>query len=230
MPTESSWVLRKNYEKPMKKLFVTTVTTSLLMLTSTSCMTSESGSEINSSESVIINDQTESAIADSQTDLLTYDGPAQSIPVSAQYPDTMEVMGIGSGEGVGVFFTFKPQGNALDDAEVSVFLPSGASSMDDLMLMITGPNGLIEGNGWYLDGSRADTASEFSYPWFEMVFDISTDLEQSGHVLIGESSGQPVQIIVLYPAEMADEFWPAANIVLNSLEFDSDLLPVATSE
>lgn len=162
--------------------------------------------------------------------LLTYDGPAEGIPVSAQYPDTMEVMGTGSGEGVGVFFTFKPQGNALDDAEVSVFLPAGVSSTDDLMEFITGPNGLIENNQWTLDGSRSDTATEFAYPWVEMVLDISTDFEQSGHILIGESNGQAIQVVILYPAEMADEFWPAAETVLESMTFDDELLPVTTSE
>ena len=162
--------------------------------------------------------------------LLTYDGPAENIPVTAQYPNTMEVMATGSSEGVGVFFTFQPQGNALDDAEVHVFLPANSSDTGDLMAFITGPNGLIENNGWTLDGSRADTAPEFPYPWFEMVFDISTDQEQAGHILIGQSAGQPIQVIVLYPTEMADEFWPAANTVLDSLAFDADRLPVTTSE
>jgi hypothetical protein len=162
--------------------------------------------------------------------LLTYDGPAENIPVTAQYPDTMEVMAAGSGEGVGVFFTFQPQGNALDDAEVSVFLPANSSDTGDLMNFITGPNGLIASNGWTLEGSRADTAAEFPYPWFEMVFDISTDMEQSGHVLIGQAAGQPIQVIVLYPAERSDAFWPAANTVLDSLAFDADLLPITTSE
>lgn len=164
-----------------------------------------------------------------QANLLTYDGPAQSIPVTAQYPDTMEASGAGSGEGVGVFFTFKPQGNALDEAEVHVFLPAGAASTTDLMPMITGPNGLIESNGWTLDGSRADTATEFPYPWFEMVFDFSTDQEQSGHILIGQTNGQAVQVTLLYPAEMADAYWPAAKTILDSLTFDAELLPIKSS-
>jgi hypothetical protein len=164
-----------------------------------------------------------------QSNLLTYDGPAQGIPVSAQYPDTLEVMGTGSGEGVGVFFTFKPQGNALDEAEVHVFLPAGAASTTDLMPMITGPNGLIESNGWTLDGSRADTATEFPYSWFEMVFDFSTDQEQSGHILIGQTNGQAVQVTLLYPSEMAEAYWPAAKTILDSLTFDAELLPIESS-
>jgi hypothetical protein len=169
------------------------------------------------------------AAAPNPGSLQTYDETASGIPVIAQYPASMEVMGTGSGEGVGVFFTFKPQGNGLDDAEVHVFLPAGTASTDDLMDTITGPNGLIESNGWSLDGSRADTASEFSYPWFEMVFDISTDFEQSGHILIGQADGQAIQVILLYPAEMADAYWPAANTVLDSLEFDQSLLPITSS-
>ncbi|WP_039726241.1 hypothetical protein [Leptolyngbya iicbica] len=204
----------------MKKVFLPLATVGLLLLAGTACTAPETGSEPSETS-------TEST---APAALLTYDGPAENIPVTAQYPDTMTVMGTGSGEGVGVFFTFTPQGNALDDAEVSVFLPANTSDTGDLMDFITGPNGLIENNGWTLDGSRADTASEFPYPWFEMVFDISTDMEQSGHILIGQAAGQPIQVVVLYPAEMADEFWPAANTVLDSLEFDANLLPITTSE
>jgi hypothetical protein len=98
------------------------------------------------------------------------------------------------------------------------------------MPFITGPNGLIESNGWYLDNTRADNVSDFPYPWVEMVFDISTDMEQSGHIVIGQSNGQAIQVTVLYPAEMADEFWASARPILDSLEFDADLLPITTSE
>lgn len=198
----------------------------MLILMSTACTSSESDSD---TSAPVKSEPSESsdATTNPQTNLLTYDGPSQGIPVSAQYRETMEVFGTGSGEGVGVRFIFKPQGNALDDAEVSIFLPAGGSSTSDLN--IDGPNGLIENNGWSLDGQRADTASEFPYPWFEMVFDISTDLEQTGHILLGESHGQAIQVIVLYPTDMSDEFWPGARIVLESLEFDAELLPITTS-
>jgi hypothetical protein len=141
----------------------------------------------------------------------------------------MEVVSSGSGEGIGVFFTPKLQGNALDEAQVHVFLPAGASSTDDLMPMITGPHGLIETNGWTLNGSRSDGVTEFPYPWFERVFDFSTDQKQSGHILIGQTAGQAVQVILLYPAEMADAYWPAAKTILDSLAFEPSLLPVETS-
>lgn len=161
--------------------------------------------------------------------LQTYDETAQDIPVKAQYPNTMTVESMGSGEGLGVFFTFKPQGNAMDEAKVHVFLPANMASTDGLMPIITGPNGLIKSNGWTLNGSRADGVEEFSYPWFEMVFDVSTDQEQSGHILIGQTDGQAVQVTLLYPAEMADAYWPAAKTILDSLEFEPSLLPVSTS-
>jgi hypothetical protein len=173
--------------------------------------------------------------AENQTDqttqatLQTYDETAEGIPVKAQYPDTMIVESTGSSEGVGVFFTFNPQGNAMDEAEVHVFLPANMASTDGLMPMITGPNGLIKSNGWTLDGSRADGATEFPYPWFEMVFDISTDQEQSGHILIGQTNGQAVQVTLLYPTEMADAYWLAVKAILDSLEFEPSLLPVTTS-
>lgn len=211
----------------------------LLLSTSIACTSQSSDSEDAAStesnteqpapeapDSATETSENSEASSEPQPNILTYNGSETNVPVSAQYPDTMEVTSSGSGEGVGVFFTFKPQGNALDDAQVHALLPSSAPSTDQLMPMITGPNGLIESNGWILDGSRADTASEFPYPWFEMVFDISTDFEQSGHILIGQTDGQAVQVTLLYPSEMADAYWPAAETVLDSLEFDTSLLPI----
>lgn len=204
----------------MKRLLLTAASATLLMFASTACVSPETDSETSNPASS----------PSAQMDLMTYEGPAEGIPVTAQYPDTMAVMGTGSGEGVGVFFTFEPQGNALDDAEVSIFLPANTADTGALMEFITGPNGLIANNGWSLDNSRADNVADFPYPWVEMVFDISTDFEQSGHIVIGQSNGQAVQVVVLYPAEMSDAFWPSARTVLDSLEFEADLLPVTTSE
>jgi hypothetical protein len=150
--------------------------------------------------------------------------------ISAKYPKNMTVESSCSGEGCGYFFKFKPQGNALDEAEVHVFLPAGAASTNDLMPMITGPNGLIKSNGWTLNGSRADGVKEFPYSWLETVFDFSTDKEQSGHILIGQTNGQAVQVTLLYPAEMAKAYWPVAKTILDSLEFDPSLLPIKSSE
>ena len=165
-----------------------------------------------------------------QADLLIYDETANGIPVIAQYPDTMRVMGAGSGEGVGVFFTFKSQGNALDDAEVHVFLPSWAASAAELEPFVTGTNGLMANNGWLRKGVEEGGSERFPYGWVEKVIDFSTDMEQSGHILLGQANGQAAQVTLLYPTEMADAYWPAATSVLESLQFDGDLLPIRASD
>jgi hypothetical protein len=162
-------------------------------------------------------------------DLRTYDETANGIPVTARYPATMQVAGTGSGEGVGVFFTFEPRGSALDDAQVHVFLPSGATSAAELEPFVTGPNGLMANNGWIEDGVHEGGSERFPYDWVQKVIDFSTDEEQSGHVLLGQRHGQAVQVTLLYPSEMADAYWPAATTVLESLEFDGDLLPITSS-
>jgi hypothetical protein len=159
-------------------------------------------------------------------DLLIYDETANGIPVAARYPDQMRVMGIGSGEGVGVFFTFEPQGNALDDAEVHIFLPSGTASAEALKPFVTGPNGLMASNGWIQQGVEEAGAKRFPYGWVEMVIDFSTDMEQSGHILLGQAHAQAVQVTLLYPVELADQYWAAATSVLETLRFDADLLPI----
>jgi hypothetical protein len=163
-------------------------------------------------------------------DLQTYNETTAGIPVIAQYPaDIMDVMGSGSGEGVGVFFTFKPQGTHLDEAEVHVFLPAGATTAAEQEPFVTGPGGLAESNGWMIDSVNAEGAPDFSYPWVEMVIHFSTDYEESGYILLGQVDGQAVQVTLFYPAEMPDAYWPAARTVLDSLEFDENLLPITDS-
>jgi len=165
------------------------------------------------------------------SNLQTYDGPAAEIPVTAQYPaDVMEVAGTGSGEGVGVFFTFKPQGTHLDEAEVHIFLPAGATTAAEQEPFITGSGGLMESNGWIVDSIQTDGSADFPYPWVEDVINFSTDREESGHILLGQVDGQAVQVTLFYPAEMSDAYWASARPILDSLEFDSSLLPISPSE
>jgi len=164
-----------------------------------------------------------------QTNLLTYDGPASRYPITAQYPDTMQVDGGCAGEGCGFFFTFVPQGNALDEAELHIFLPAGATTAADQEPFVTGPNGLIENAGWTVDSVDENGSEAFPYGWVDQVINFSTDQEQSGHILLGQAEGQAVQVVLLYPAEMSDSYWPGANTVLESLEFDADLLPLERS-
>jgi hypothetical protein len=161
-------------------------------------------------------------------DLLIYDETAHGIPIAARYPDMMRVMRTGSGEGLAVFFTFEPQGNALDDAEVHIFLPSGAASAEALEPFVTGPNGLMANNGWIQQGVEEAGSERFPYGWVETVIDFSADMGQSGHILLGQAHAQAVQVTLLYPAELADQYWPAATSVLETLQFDGDLLPIRT--
>jgi hypothetical protein len=174
-------------------------------------------------------DEPSAAEQTARVDLLIYDETANGIPVVAQYPGSMSVMGAGSGEGVGVFFTFEPQGNALDDAEVHIFLPSGTASAAALEPLVTGPNGLMENNGWTRGGVEEAGAERFPYGWVEMVIDFSTDMEQSGHILLGQAHAQAVQVTLLYPVELVDQYWAAATSVLETLRFDADLLPLRAS-
>lgn len=161
--------------------------------------------------------------------LQTYDGEPLSYPIRAQYPDDMEVTDGCSGEGCGFFFTFTSQDNGLDNAEVHIFLPAGAATAADQEPFVTGPNGLIENAGWTVDSMESGATEQFPYPWVEKVISFSTDQEETGHVLLGEAEGQAVQVLLLYPAEMADAYWPGANTVLTTLEFIPDLLPLSVS-
>jgi len=81
---------------------------------------------------------------------------------------------------VGVFFTFKPQGNALDSAQVHIFLPDGAATAADQEPFVTGPNGLMQSNGWLTNRIQRQGSADFPYPWVETVISFSTDQEQSG--------------------------------------------------
>jgi hypothetical protein len=167
--------------------------------------------------------------ATTDANLQTYDGTPFNYPIKAQYPDTMTIDDGCGGEGCGFFFTFAPQGTALDDAEVHIFLPAGAATAADQEPSVTGPNGLIESAGWMVDSMESGATEQFPYPWVEKVVNFSTDQEEAGHILLGEAEGQAVQVLLLYPAEMADAYWPSATIVLETLEFIPDLLPLSVS-
>lgn len=172
-------------------------------------------------------------VAKTPVSLQTYDETSKGIPVTAQYPDTMEVFSTGSSEGVGVFFTFKPQSTLMDRAEVHVFLPDGTSTVGELEPFVTGYGGLIENNGWIIGGvDNAEVfpySEEFPYYWVKRVVNFKTDMEELGWILLGQTDGQAVQVTLLYPSAMADAYWSDAKTVLNSLEFDAELLPISQS-
>ena len=207
----------------MKNQWLSLLTACAVATTAGACSSQTSGPDTSSTAEPSATEQT------AQAGLLLYDETANGIPVIARYPDTMLVMGTGSGEGVGVFFTFKPQGHALDEAEVHVFLPSGTASAAELEPFVTGPNGLMESNGWRHQEVGEGGTGRFPYAWVEKVIDFSTDQGQSGHILLGQTDGQAVQVTLLYPEDMADAYWPAARSILESLQFDGDLLPIRAS-
>lgn len=104
----------------------------LLVASSLACTPKTSTSEATPPDTTAESAEAASRPA-AQANLQTFDETANSVPVKAQYPDTMQVTSGGSSEGIGVFFNFKPQGNALDAAWVQIFLPAGGSSTNNLI-------------------------------------------------------------------------------------------------
>jgi len=160
-----------------------------------------------------------------QSTLQTYDGPQYNFPIRTQYPNTMEVDGGCGGEGCGFSFTFLPQTTGLDDAEVHIFLPRGAKSAAEQAVFVTGPNGLIENNGWAI-AELGKTTQHIPSDWVKTVISFTTDDDEAGQIILGEVDGQAVQVMVIYPTALADQFWAAADVVLKNLTFATELLPL----
>ena len=162
-----------------------------------------------------------------QANVVTYDDPVMAI--ATKYPSNMTVDANGSGEGCGYFFKFKPQNNALDQAEVHLFLERGATTAGEVEKYVTNPNGLLSSNGWMMT-KGATPPQELMYPWVKQIITFSTDREMMGYILIGETNGQGLRVTLLYPAEMSNSYWPAAKIILENLEFKADKLPLKPSQ
>ena len=160
--------------------------------------------------------------------LQIYDEPG--MPIRAEYPDNMQVQGTSSGEGCGFNFTFKPQGNALDKAEVHVYLPRGAATAAAQEPFVTGPNGLLQNNGWKKEGETT-AAGKFPYTWVRKIISFSDprNKDMVGKILLGESHGQAVQVTLYYPGNLDKEFLPNAKVILEKLQFKSDKLPLGKS-
>jgi len=124
------------------------------------------------------------------------------MPIRAEYPDNMQVQGTSSGEGCGFNFTFKPQGHALDKAQVHIFLPAGAATAAAQEPFVTSPNGLLQNNGWKKAGETTDTG-KFPYKWVRKIINFSDpgNKDMVGKILLGEASGQAVQVMLHYPGE-----------------------------
>jgi len=154
-----------------------------------------------------------------QPALLTFDGTTQNVPVTARYPDALDVSAMGSSEGVGVHFSFRPGNAALADAELHVFLPGGSVTVEELLPFVTGQQGLMANNGWS-ELQRAPAGSgRFTQPWAATVIDFQAANGHSGHIVLGQTDGQAIQVTLLYPDELADTFWSAMTPVLDSLAF-----------
>jgi hypothetical protein len=153
-----------------------------------------------------------------------------SMPIRAEYPDTMKVEGSCSGEGCGFTFTYKPQGNALDKAEVHIFLPRGAATAAAQEPFVTGPRGLLKNNGWKKEGETKDPG-KFPSKWVRKVISFSDPKNKGmiGEILLGEASGQAVQVILYYPVDRSDEFLTNATLILGKLHFKGDKLPLKRS-
>lgn len=162
-----------------------------------------------------------------QANVVTYDDPVMAI--ATKYPGNMTVDANCSGEGCGYFFKFKPQSNALDQAEVHLFLQRGATTAGEVEKYVTGPNGLLADNGWMVV-KGATPPQDLMYPWVKQIITFSTDREMMGHILIGETKGQGLRVTLLYAAEMSNSYWPAAKTILNNLEFKADQLPLKPSQ
>jgi hypothetical protein len=160
--------------------------------------------------------------------LQIYDEP--SMAIRTKYPDTMKVEGTASGEGSGFIFSFKPRGNALDQAKMHIFLPRGAATAAAQEPFVTGPRGLLENNGWKNAGETKDTG-EFPYGWVRKIISFSDpgNKGMAGKILLGEASGQAVEVILYYPNDMGKEFMANAHVILENLHFKSDKLPLGKS-
>jgi hypothetical protein len=160
--------------------------------------------------------------------LKIYDEPGMAI--RTEYPDTMQVEATGSGEGSGFIFTFKPRGNALDQAKVHIFLPRGVATAAAQEPFVTGPKGLLATNGWKPAGASQDTPG-FPYGWVRKIISFAdpSNTGMKGEILLGETSGQAVQVILYYPHDMGKEFLANAHVILKNLHFKSDKLPLGKS-
>jgi len=160
--------------------------------------------------------------------LQIYDEPG--MPIKAEYPDTMHAEGGCSGEGCGFNFTFKPQGNALDKAEVHIFLPAGAATAAAQEPFVTGPNGLLHNNGWKKT-DETKVAGKSPYNWVKKIISFSDpgNKDMVGKILLGETSGQAVQVMLYYPGNLEKEFLANANLILGKLHFKGDKLPLKRS-
>ena len=157
--------------------------------------------------------------------LHTYDDPHMAI--RTQYPDAMKVEATGSSEGSGFLFKYKPHGKALDKAEVQIFLPRGVATAAAQEPFVTGKNGLLANNGWKKEGETG-ASEDFPYSWVKKVLSFSDPNHAGmfGNILLGETHGQAVQVVLYYSGAQGRDFLADARAILQHLHFKSDKLPL----
>lgn len=152
--------------------------------------------------------------------LQVYDEP--NADLTTRYPENMEVEGnYCSSEGCGYSFTFKPQNNALDNAEVQIFLPSGVTTTTEIETFVTGENGLLANNNWTIV-EGATPPQDLMYPWVKKIIPFSDASAMRGYILLGKTTGQAVRVTLLYPTKMSDAYWSSVKPVLDNLQFKSN--------
>jgi hypothetical protein len=154
-----------------------------------------------------------------------YDEP--NMPIRTEYPDTMKMASGCSDEGCGFTFTFESQDKDQVKAKIHIFLPRGAATAAAQEAFVIGPHGLLASNGWKKESDSCDTGI-FPVSWVRKVIGFSDpkNLEMVGKILLGETSGQAVQVTLYYQSDLGDEFFPTARSILEKLHFKSDKLPI----
>ena len=151
--------------------------------------------------------------------------------IRTKYPDTMKVEAAGSGEGSGFNFKYKPHGKALDQAEVHIFLPRGVATAAAQEPFVTGKNGLLANNGWKKEGETG-AGGDFPYGWVKKVLSFSDPKHAGmmGNILLGETHGQAVQVVLYYLGSHGKDFLADAGVILKNLYFKGDKLPLGKAQ
>lgn len=124
-----------------------------------------------------------------------------------------------SGEGMAVHFISNLGNWRNDQANVRLFFPAGQPGIDQMRDMTIGPRGLLAINKWRL--IKSDERRPLPYPWALEEYTFQHRDEEtfySGSVILGESSGRPVRVTVVYPLDYAEGFLPRARILLKHLK------------
>lgn len=140
-----------------------------------------------------------------------------ALPLVTYYPEAMTAESACADEGCSIAFTLE----ALPNARVHFFLPSGMSTVEALDTFVTGESGLLATNRWLPVHTFAEPSS-LRFPWAQKGITFS-DPEQArvGVIYIGESEGIAFLSIVIFPPEEGDGFSPYVDAVLSHVRLQS---------